>query len=498
MPKPVEGPIIEITTKETDPGISRLWNHFGEITQISRKTGQEDAIAAHVVDWAMKKCFDLEVDSRGNLLVLVPATEGLDQTPGVILQGHLDMVCVGEPDPATNPVSLVLSSDGQWLKAKGTTLGADNGIGMATAMAMAEENMPHGPLAIMLTRNEEVMMDGAMDMGFKNTLTKYKYLFNLDSEDAGEATISCAGGGDTLIDLPIQRETLKDQSLVTLSLENLLGGHSGISIHEGRLNGIQVMGQVLNVLTEQLSNVKIAGIKAGVARNAIPKDVSVTIAVNHNEMAQVAGIVNEVTKQITKSVNNTQEKAMSILLSEPELKPKTVLDEDSTMAVIRLFNTLPHGVEVWSESVPGLVQTSTNLAIAKLNNNAVRLEMMTRSSQDNEVEGLRGLIQQIAEAEGAKVEQLRPYPGWPAKPESPINQIANQAWKEITGKDLKIIAIHAGLECGVIIGKYPHLEAISIGPTITGAHSTEEQVNIETVSQFYALVKNLISRSASA
>lgn len=494
--QPDRGPIAEIALKEVNLGVNRLWHHFDEITRIPRKTRNEQAMREHVLAWAEEYQFTPEVDPRGNVLVTIPATPNLETAPGVILQGHLDMVCVGEPDPAVVGVTPVLSPNGEWLQANNTTLGADNGIGVSTCMSIAESQIEHGPLALMLTVNEEVGIEGALAMDFKTPLDNFKFLLNLDSEEEGEATISSAGGGDTLIRLPIETEPIQNRQLLTLSLEGLMGGHSGLEIGENRLNAIKVAALVLDTLTTKTNGLRLVDLNLGYARNVIPSKGEITIAVRPEEAAGITNLVAEAREKVLAKSKHPEEQALKIRVTESDKRPEKIMSLDATVRITRLLSDLPHGVASWSESVPGLVQTSTNLAKVNTENNLLILEMMTRSSVDAELSATRRTIQQTASQLGAQVTQTPTYPGWPARPESIINKITAKEWQAISGKELKIIAVHAGLECGAIMGKYPFLEAISIGPEIKGAHSSEERVNIASVGKFYRLVENLVKAIA--
>lgn len=493
-----ESPIAEIALKEVNIGVNRLWGHFEDFTHIPRKTGNEDAMRDHVLHWAIEHNLqEWEVDNRGNVLIVIPATDGLDNAPGIILQGHLDMVCVGEPDPAIYGVTPKLSEDGEWLTANGTSAGFDNGIGDATIMALAESNNPHGPLALMFTVNEEVGIEGALNMGFSYPLDRFQYLINLDSEEEGEATISSAGGGDTLINLPLENESLGDRQLLTLSLEGLMGGHSGIEIGEDRLNAIKVIGAILADLTAKTAGINLVNMDFGYARNVIPSKGKVTIAVEPQDVKAITKFIARARETVLGFSVHDEEQALKIEVKDTDQKTDSVMTRETSFNVIKLLSDLPHGVDTWSGDVDGLVQTSTNLAVAKTEGNELKIQMMTRSSVDDELAALRNKIGESAENLGAQVKQLPPYPGWPARPESAINSIAGEQWLAIAEEELKIIAVHAGLECGAIMGKYPNLEAISIGPEIKGAHSTEERVNIASVAKFYRLVENMVKSIAS-
>lgn len=490
MPNPETIISTDLIPTQKIAGVARTWDRFEDITTFPRKTGNEQAINAYVEAWADEREYKSEIDSAGNLLVLIPATKGYENAPGTIIQAHTDMVCVGEPDPAKHGVKPVMTKDGYWIEADGTSLGSDNGIGLAAAMALPEDLQEHGPLALMVTVAEEVGLTGAMAMSFETPLDDYKYLINFDSEDEGEATISCAGGGDTEITLPVEREPF-DGTSYTLAVENLLGGHSGVEIHKGRTNGIKVLTRVTNALVEEVPSFRVSDISAGYARNVIPSNVEARVSINPEDIEHANEVVKRVRDEILAETQIDKEKKMEISLSESR-----VLTQESAQKLLNILTEVPDGVISWSQEVEGLVETSNNVAVVNIENNKVVIETMTRSSVDSDVDEVRGQIQEIAERNGATVELSDPYPGWPANPDSEINSIASEEWKKLTENELKIIAIHAGLECGVIIGKYPHLEAISIGPTIKGAHSDKERVRIDTVETFYKFARNILLRVA--
>lgn len=494
-----ERAVESLIMKEADAGVALVWDKVDDFTRIPRKTGEEQGMIAYMKEWANEKGFSHEVDKMGNVLVLVPATEGYENAPGVIVQGHMDMVCVGEPDPAVHGVKPVIveDEDGAWLTADGTSVGLDNALGLGVGLALAEDKIAHGPMAIMATVNEEVGLIGAMGMDFQTPLDDYKYLLNFDSEEEGEATISCAGGGDSIVSLPVEREVIGEQQLLTIDLKGLMGGHSGIEIGEGRINGIKAMSKVLNKLTGGLGDIQLVSLEAGVARNVIPFEVQAVIAVDADKVARLPGLIGEVRESILANSQHDKEQALKISYSTPETEVSEAMTVESSKKVMELLAELPDGVLAMSQSVEGLVETSTNLATLNTEGNILKVELMTRSSVDADIAKTRESIRATSEKFGASVELTEPYPGWPANPDSYVNQIAKDEWQKLSGEELKIIAIHAGLECGAIMGKYPHLEAISIGPEIEGAHSTEERALIESVGTFYQFARNMVQAIAN-
>ena len=409
----------------------KVWQYFLDLTQIPRQSGHEEKAAEYIIKFAQDRGLSFEKDSHNNVLIEVPATTSLENKPGFIIQSHLDMVCVGTPDPAINGVTAHI--DGDWLKATNTSLGGDNGIGVALSLALVDE--PHGPLALMFTTDEEVGMGGALNLSFKNDLKKYSYLINVDSEEDDTVTISSAGGVDTVINFSL--DNVKPSNTSVLNISGLPGGHSGVEIHKNIPNSIKQALAVLNLI----KNINIVSFNAGTARNVIPNSVEVIYSLDKNE---------------------SSEKLLSLL------------------------NELPHGVIAMSQKVEGLVETSTNLAKVTTKDSEVIIEMMTRSSVNKDIVDVQNKIVEIGQKYGATVTAGVPYPGWPAEPDSSLIKIITDK------KEMKIEAIHAGLECGAIKSKYPHLEAVSLGPNLQNVHSVNEQLSIPSVGTFYTLLRSIL------
>jgi len=484
----------EIVGCQATPGIKRLWNSFLAISAIPRPSGSEQAVTKYLARFARKRKLAFQTDKAGNVLILVPAAIGFEAQPGIVLQAHLDMVCVGEPDPAKKGVVPVVDRNGQWLKAQGTSLGADNGIGLAVLLALADESLKAGPLALLFTVDEEGGLKGANRLSFKE-LKKYRYWLNLDSEEEGEIVIGCAGGGDTVISLPLEKQPLKDKTLFLLRVDNLLGGHSGIDIDKKRLNAIRELARVIRFLRENLNEVVLVSFQGGSRRNVIPKKAEAVIATSASR-TQIQTLVSEAQQALRLRARNRTEKAAVISLLPVKEKMRRGLTDQSSRAAIDLLLSLPHGVIKMSRAVKGLVETSTNLATVKTNGKEMKIEMMTRSSIETELEKVRTEIASRARSFRAKVSQENPYPGWEPQPKNHLVALVKKEYRRFTDQPVRIKAIHAGLECGLILKKHPHFQAVSIGPTIKGAHSTEEKVNIASVGRFYQLIKAIIQAIA--
>ncbi|KKU83440.1 hypothetical protein A2973_03445 [Candidatus Gottesmanbacteria bacterium RIFCSPLOWO2_01_FULL_49_10] len=486
-----------LESTELEPGLERLWGHFADIAKIPRDSGHENEIASHIILFAQERELSHEVDEYGNILIEIPGTKGHESTPGIVLQAHLDMVCLGKPDPGIHGVRPRIDGSGEWMTAD-TTLGADNGIGVAAILALIDESIPHGPLAFILTRTEETGLVGARRMAFANKLDTYKYLVNLDSEDEGELTISSAGAGDTALLLPVVLEPISDKKIVSIQLRNLMGGHSGVVIGEGRLNGIKVMTSVLRDLLDKQGIGSLISINSGEKRNAIPSSAEALLALKPQDIETLRSAVLDIRENLRGQALHPQEKALELTISDVHpTGDHQAMTRESATHMLSLLSSLPDGLMKWSEDVPGLPQTSTNLAIVKTADQGVEIEMMSRSSVFDELEALREKIAAVATSHGASVEQSEAYSGWPADPKNPLIRITSDEWKTLTGCEIKIVTTHGGLECGVITGKYPELRAISIGPTIKKAHEEGEMVHIASVTRFYSLVKQIVSRMGS-
>ncbi len=482
--------------EEFEPGVVRLWQHFAAIAPIPRNSGSEDLIASHIEGIAKDRKIPYEVDQFGNILFEIPATNGCESSPGVVLQAHMDMVCLGNPDPAINGVDPKVDETGEWVTAN-TTLGADNGIGLASMLSIMNENISHGPLALMFTRTEETGLVGARNMSFRNRLDNYRYFVNLDSEEEGEATISSAGAGDTVISLPIKTEPIGNKKIVSIKLDNLMGGHSGVVIREQRLNATKVMTNIIQNLIKRMEMVNLISFDSGAKRNAIPKSAVAVLAIDPEKTDILEAAITEVRENILKQSVHEEEQAMELNVSDADSSADLMMTNASTLELLGLLSALPNGLIKWSEDIEGLPQTSTNLAIVNTSMNTATIQLMSRSSVFEELEAVRSDIQAVAKEFGANVEQSEAYSGWPADPNNPLVQVTAEEWKKLTGNKLQTVATHGGLECGVIIGKYPHLKAISIGPTIQKAHEEAERVNIASVSRFYSYLKGIVSSLAS-
>lgn len=472
-----------------------LWQRFYEISQIPRPSKKEERITAHFEQLFKRLGVPFSKDAVGNLVARVPASPGYADAPVVILQGHSDMVCEKnrgtEHDFDHDPIRLV--RDGEWIRADGTTLGADNGIGVAAALALlSDPAAEHGPLEILITIDEETGLTGANQIA-ANLLTG-KYLLNLDSEEDGIFYIGCAGGVDTTGAFTVQTEPAPagEHGAWVLRVSGLKGGHSGGDIHIGRANAIKLLARTLQAL--QPLSPRLAGIQGGSKRNAIPREAEATLILAATAVEQARAVIAACEHDYKNEFKVTDG---GVRLSLEESAPvQTVYAQASANTLLNALLALPHGVIQMSADIEDLVETSTNLATVTAEANEITIGTNQRSSVDSAKRYIASSVAAAFQLAGAHVAQTDGYPGWQPNLQSKLLDICRQVAVRIDGREPEIKAIHAGLECGILGGKYPGLDMISFGPTITGAHSPDERVHIPAVEKFYTLLKAVLKAIA--
>lgn len=468
-----------------------LWKHFDEIRKIPRCSKHEDKIRQYIIDFAKKQGLKTRTDKTGNVVILKPASSGMEKKSTVILQGHMDMVCEKNSDIkfdfTKDPIEL--KRNGDILTANGTTLGADNGIGLAIALSLLEDKtLKHGPLEALFTIDEETGLTGAFALE-PNMLTG-KIMINLDSEDFGVVTVGCAGGGGSNIELFIKTQKVNgNMQSATVKVSGLRGGHSGVDIHEQRANAIKLLSRML---WKAQSNHKfyISEIKGGDKHNAIPREAFAKISFEKSEKNELVSTLKSEEKSIYGEIKPIDPN-FKLEVKDDE-KVQTALTGDSQIKVLDLLYGLPHGVDKMSYDIPNLVETSTNLATISFNENKALIHLSTRSSIKTSLQDLRDRIHAVAQLSGAKVTEEQPYPGWKPNLDSKILKLSKKIFKDMYGNEPRVEAIHAGLECGIVGEKFPGMDMISIGPTIKYPHSPEEQVHISTVDKFYKYVLKIL------
>lgn len=473
-----------------------VWKYFEEICQIPRPSRKEGRIGDWLMEFARKHNLEAHRDKAGNVLIRKPAVAGREHVPGVVLQSHMDMVCERNSDVShdfdNDPI--VPYIDGEWVKAHGTTLGADDGIGMAAALAvLTSTGIQHGPIECLFTVDEETGLTGAFALqpGFFSG----RILLNLDSEDEGQIFIGCAGGIDTVIRMPYRKvETPAHKFAVRISVKGLLGGHSGDDIDKGRGNAIKLLNRFLWDMDDKYG-INVVSFEGGNLRNAIAREASAVI------------VFDEAVKEAVRTDFNVYAAEMEMVwkLKEPGLQlemesaglPPQMLDGDSTARLLNSLYACPHGVFSMSSRMPGMVETSTNLASVRfVEDNTILITTSQRSDVDSEKMNVAHMVASVFRPSGAAVEHGEGYPGWMPDPESAILRIAVESYHRLFGKKPVVRSIHAGLECGLFLKKYPDMDMISFGPTLRGVHSPDERVNIETVGMWWRhlvdILENLV------
>ena len=469
-----------------------LWNYFLELSKIPRGSKVEAEAAQWVADQGKALGLEVEQDAVGNVLIRKPGTPGKENRPGVTLQAHVDMVCEKnegtDHDFLKDPLKLRRVGDNLW--ATGTTLGADNGIGVCAGLAvLASKDIAHGPVELLVTIDEETGLTGANNI--QPNWMKSKYLLNLDSEEEGYLTIGCAGGIDTIT---TRQLTLKAPSAgkkaYRLKIFGLKGGHSGIDINSGRGNAIRILAQVLNALQPTFS-FELSAIKGGNKRNAIPREASAYLFL---DPAQEAAFQAELAKHAAHWQAAYGAFDPGLAMSLEAGSADQVMSKEDTTALISLLLSLPHGVEAMSPDIPGLVQTSTNLGVIDTHDGKVEINLLTRSSIDPSKVALSERIACACALAGFESHLVGGYPGWKPEPNASIVKLVDGVQEELFGKPMTIMAIHAGLECGLIGEKYPGMEMASIGPDMWDVHTPDEHVNIPSVGNFWKLLTAVLEK----
>ncbi len=476
--------------KELEPNL--LWKIFSELTQIPRPSHHEEKIQ----DWAENfgKNLGLETfkDEVGNVIIRKPATPGMENRKGVILQGHLDMVPQKNSDKqhdfVTDPIDAFI--DGEWVTANGTTLGADNGIGVSSALAvLASDSIKHGPVEVLLTATEETGMDGAI--GLKPEVLDGEILINTDTEDEGTFSIGCAGGIDVTSTFKNKLKKVdKKQAAFKLSVTGLKGGHSGVDIHLGRGNANKVFFRILKSASAKLG-VKLADIQGGSLRNAIPREAFGILLVKPKKAEKLMDLVDELSETIKAELVNV-DPGLTIILEPAEL-PKNRMSGSVQKKLTNAIWAAPNDVVRMSDTMPGTVETSSNLAIVKSDEKKVEVCCLVRSFSESAKLGLASRLESVFSLAGASIEIAGSYPGWLPDVNSEILEVMKNLYEDQFGKKPELLAMHAGLECGILGATYTNWDMISIGPTIKYPHSPDEKVNIETVKKYWEFLLNTLA-----
>lgn len=469
----------------------RVWDYFLALSAIPRASGQEAAAARWVADQGRALGLEVETDDVGNVLIRKPGSPGHTGAPVVAMQAHVDMVCEKNEgtahDFATDPIRV--RRDGDVLRATGTTLGADDGIGVAAGLAaLAEPGLVHPPLELLVTVDEESGLTGANAL--RGGWLRARYLLNLDSEEEGHVTIGCAGGVDTEATRAVAWEPAPAGVALRVRVHGARGGHSGADIHLGRANAIQVLAQVLAGLRTPY---RLASLQGGNKRNAIPREAAAVIVVEaaaadavRAQVALAAGVWSAAFGAFDPGVTASVEPAQA----------DRVVSVADGQALIGLLLALPHGVAQMSPAIPGLVQTSSNLGVVRTDDAGFEVVMLTRSAIEASKDALADRIDAACALAGFTATRVGGYPGWKPEPGASLVGVVDAAWRAQSGHAIDVMAIHAGLECGLIGEKYPDMEMVSFGPDVWDAHTPEERVSIPSVQRFWTLLVDVLARLA--
>lgn len=473
-----------------------VWEIFDEITKVPRPTHHLDKMKAFLVDWAKRHDIEVHTDEVGNVMMRVPATPGHENAPTVILQGHQDMVAEKTPesnhDFMNDPIETIV--DGEWVRANGTTLGADNGLGCATAMAaLIDPDLVHGPLEALLTVDEEQGLIGAN--GLQKGFVTGNILLNLDSEEMGSLVIGCAGGKVTICSIPMTKQPAPDGVFFEVRVSGLKGGHSGMEINLGRANANQQLARFLWE-ADRRTPLQLSYIDGGNLANAIPRDAMAVVVVSRDDAEAFAAYAAEFCATLHAEYDAVENPDFGFGVTECAAQPEIIESQLAHNLIAALF-ACPNGVQSMSAAIPGLVETSDNLASVKmLRDNTIEVTIHQRSSVDSRRDEIADRVSALFGMIGADIKFDDSYVGWEPNPNSPVLKVAEESYRKLFGTDPKVEALHAGLECGLFLEKMPDLDMVSFGPTLKDIHSPGEKANIKTVQEFYELLAEMLRRLA--
>jgi dipeptidase D len=471
-----------------------LWEHFFELTQIARPPKEEGPVREHVLAWASERRLDARVDDAGNVVVAVPATPGREATPPVALQAHLDMVCERDPespyDPREGRIGVVVEDD--WVAAEGTTLGADDGIGVAAAMAIAEEGVDHGPLELVFTVSEEQGLDGAKALD--PSLVASRRLINLDGTSDDAITVGCAGSDHTFLRLALAPKPVSpDEIVLQASLSGARGGHSGADVDKGRVNAIKALGATLSSALEE-APFRLVSLAGGVSRNAIPRDARAIVVLSAARVDAFCSTFTVGQDALRRRFAGVDD-AMTLDVADAEAT--AAADPETTRRALDLVAAIPTGVLALAPGLPGVVETSISLTVAGTDGGTLTLASMARSSNSRALDELVANARALARLSGAELEIRRSYPPWEPNLGSSLLRTAKETYASSFGAQPALAVVHGGLECAVLGERLPGVEMISIGPEIVGPHAPGEKVRISSTQRFYRLLAGLLDELSS-
>ena len=479
-----------MTVKDLKPSV--VWNNFHALTRIPRPSKKESRAVEYLYEFGKSLGLETVKDEIGNIIIRKPATPGMENRKGVILQGHCDMVPQKNPDVEhdfeKDPIETWI--DGEWVKAKGTTLGADNGIGVAMAMSVLQsDDIKHGPVEVLVTIDEETGMTGANEL--KPGVLHGDILINLDSETEGELYIGCAGGVDASASIPYRTEQVPEgwHHAHLIRVSGCQGGHSGMDIILCRANANKLLARALLPLVRDYG-VRLASVEGGNMRNAIPREAEAVVLIPDGKVGEVDQYLHELLP-VLKTEYAVTDPQLYVGMRACE-EPEACMAEEDALRCMRALLSVPEGVERMSDQMPGMVETSNNTAIVRTENGKFVIKTLMRSSVDSAKEALTEKMRAVIELAGGTVEFTGGYSGWAPDAESPVLHTMKSVYEKLYGKTPAVLAIHAGLECGIIGGKYPGLDMVSCGPTIMSPHSPDERLHIPSVEKCWNFLKAVL------
>ena len=467
-----------------------VFQYFEQICAIPHGSGNTKAISDYLVGFAKEHGLEFCQDELNNVIIFGKGTCGMEDHAPVIIQGHMDMVCEKDEDCPINMDTdgLDVTHDGAYVFARGTTLGGDDGIAVAFALALlADKNIPHPPLEVVITVDEETGMEGAT--GIDLSQLKGRTLINIDSEEEGIFTVSCAGGARGTITMPVTRRAVYGPC-VRLTVEGLQGGHSGVEIHKNRANANKVMGELLSRI-QKLMPLCLTKFSGGSKDNAIPRSCSVTLVAMGSHIDRINGVCDELEKEIKEKYDEPE---VRIYGDDVDAFGGNALPTDVTAKVIALLCAAPNGVQAWSKDIEGLVQTSLNLGVALLEKEQLRLTFAVRSSVNQEKRELLEQLAKLADFNDAQYSEMGDYPAWEYRKDSDLRDTMVAVYREMFGKEPEVVAIHAGLECGILSDKLPGLDCVSIGPEMHDIHTSRERLGIASTKRTWEFVLEVLKR----
>jgi dipeptidase D len=468
-----------------------IWHYFKEILEIPRPSKKEEKIISYLLQFGKEQNLETIQDEIGNVLIRKSATPGMENKKSVVLQSHIDMVCEKNShkihDFDNDPIESLIK--GGWVTANDTTLGADDGIGIAAQLAiLASSDIVHGPIECLFTIDEETGLTGAF--GLKSGFLHSSILLNLDSEDEGQLFIGCAGGQDTQAWLPFDYEAIpENHKAFKIMVSGLKGGHSGDEIDKGHANANKILNRFLWCKKDEFE-IKLHNFDGGNLRNAIAREAFAIVLIPDVHVSKISEAV-ENFKKLSRAEFNITEPLMEITITDVDI-PDTVIDNESFDELVNAIYGCPHGVIAMSQSIDNFVETSTNLASVKFLDDEILITTSQRSSVESEKQDITNMVKSVFKLAGARTITSDGYPGWTPNPDSDIVRITVDSYKKLFNSAPEVLAIHAGLECGLIGDKYPEMDMISFGPTIKRAHSPEEKIEIETVVKFWDLTLDVL------